>query len=58
MIYYNDPNDLVDRLQLLVASQEAGNTGVNNDISDIIDELLKKAYISKDVAIKLYNNLL
>lgn len=57
-IYYNDPNDLVDRLQLLVASQEAGNTGVNNDISDIIDELLKKAYISKDVAIKLYNNLL
>ena len=57
-LYYNDPNDLVSRLQLLVAGKRAGNTGLNNDISDIIDELLSKSYISKDVAIKLYNNLL
>ena len=57
-IYYNDPNDLVSRLNLLVASKHAGNTGVDNEISDIIDELLKKSYISKDVAIKLYNKIL
>ena len=57
-IYYNDPNDLVSRLNLLVASKHAGNTGVDNEISDIIDELLKKSYISKDVAIQLYNKIL
>jgi hypothetical protein len=57
-IFYNDPNDLVNRLNLLVASKHAGNTGVDNEISDIIDELLKKAYVSKDVAIQLYNKIL
>jgi hypothetical protein len=57
-IFYNDPNDLVNRLNLLTASKHAGNTGVDNEISDIIDELLKKSYISKDVAIQLYNKIL
>lgn len=57
-IHYSDPNDLVNRLQLLVAGKTAGNTGLSNDISDIIDELLSKSHISKDLAIKLYNNLL
>ena len=57
-IYYNDPNDLVGRLNLLVASKHAGNTGVDNEISDIIDELLRKSHISKDVAIQLYNKIL
>lgn len=57
-VHYNDPNDLVNRLQLLVAGKKAGNTGLNNDISDIIDELLSKSYISQNLAIKLYNNLL
>jgi hypothetical protein len=57
-IHYSDPNDLVSRLQLLVAGKQAGNTGLNNDISGIIDELLSKSYITKEVAIKLYNNLL
>lgn len=54
-IFYNDPNDLVNKLNLLVASKRAGNTGIDNEISDIIDELLAKSYISKDLAIKLYN---
>jgi len=57
-IYYNDPNDLVGRLNLLVASKHAGNTGVDNEISDIIDELLRKSHILKDVAIQLYNKIL
>jgi hypothetical protein len=57
-IFYNDPNDLVSRLNLLAASKNAGNTGVDNEISDIVDELLKKSYITKDVAIQLYNKIL
>jgi len=54
-IFYNDPNDLVNRLNLLFASKQAGNTGVSNEISDIIDELFSKAYISKDLAVALFN---
>jgi len=56
--YYSNPNDLVEKLALLVASKSAGNTGVENEISEIVDELLRSEYISKDVAIKLYDKLL
>ena len=38
-IYWNDPNELVNRLNLLIASQNAGNTGQNNEINAIIEEL-------------------
>lgn len=38
-IYWDDPNELVDRLRLLVASQAAGHTGHNNEIISIIEEL-------------------
>ena len=38
-IYWNDPNELVNRLKLLIASQNAGNTGQNNEINAIIEEL-------------------
>lgn len=37
--YWDDPNELVDRLKLLVASQSAGHTGHNNEILSIIEEL-------------------
>ena len=37
--YWDDPNELVDRLGLLVASKQAGNTSVNNEILSIIEEL-------------------
>lgn len=37
--YWDDPNELVDRLRLLVASQSAGHTGHNNEIIGIIEEL-------------------
>jgi len=37
--YWDDPNELVDRLRLLVASMQAGNTSVNNEIVTIIEEL-------------------
>jgi hypothetical protein len=37
--YWDDPNELVDRLRLLVASNQAGNNSVNNEIFSIIEEL-------------------
>lgn len=38
-IYWNDPNELVDRLRLLIASQVAGHNNHNNEIVSIIEEL-------------------
>lgn len=38
-IYWNDPNELVDRLKILLASQQAGNTSHNNEINSILEEL-------------------
>lgn len=37
--YWDDPNELVDRLRLLIASQSAGHSGHNNEIIEIIEEL-------------------
>ncbi len=45
--YYHDPIQLYNRLALLVASKDAGNTGVQNEISEIIDELLETRVIDK-----------
>ena len=38
-IHWDDPNVLVDRLQLLLGSQAAGNPSHNNEIMSIIEEL-------------------
>lgn len=57
-IYYSDPNELIERLQLLVASKNAGNNGVLNEISAILDELHKRWDLSKDDYISLNKNLL
>jgi hypothetical protein len=38
-VHYDDPNELVDRLKLLLASQQAGNNSHNNEIQSIIEEL-------------------
>lgn len=43
--YWDDPNELVDRLRLLVASKEAGNSSVNNEIISIIEELRESKLI-------------
>lgn len=42
--YWDDPNELVDRLRLLLASQAAGHTNHTNEIRSILDEL-KEAHI-------------
>jgi hypothetical protein len=42
--YWDDPNELVDRLRILVAAQQAGNNSGNNEILSIIEEL-REAHI-------------
>lgn len=37
--YWDDPNELVERLMLLIASQQAGHTSHDNEIISIIEEL-------------------
>ncbi|KAE9523208.1 hypothetical protein AGLY_016396 [Aphis glycines] len=45
LVYWNDPNELVDRLRLLLASKAAGNTGVSNEILSIFEELREAGLI-------------
>lgn len=45
-IFWDDPNELIERLKLLLASQSAGNTNHDNEILSIIEEL-KEARIIK-----------
>ena len=44
-IYWDDPNELVDRLRLLLAERSAGNNAHSNEISSIIEELREGGYI-------------
>ena len=45
LVYYDDPNELVTRLQLLTSSQNAGNTSVNNEIIAVLEELRERKLI-------------
>lgn len=38
-VYYDNLNEIIDRLRLLTASQMAGHTGHNNEINSILEEL-------------------
>lgn len=40
--YYDDPNELCDRLRLLVSSKSAGNTNHDQEINSIIEELRER----------------
>lgn len=44
-IYWDDPNELVDRLKLLIGSQQAGNNNHSNEIVSIVEELKEKNII-------------
>lgn len=44
-VYWDDPNELVERLRLLYASQAAGNTSHSNEIISIIEELREAGII-------------
>lgn len=44
-IYFDDPNELVNRLRLLMASQAAGHDAHDPEVVSIIDELKEGGYI-------------
>ena len=53
VIIPEDPNALLERLDLLLSSQEAGHTGVGNELVSICDELKRQKVISADTYKKL-----
>ena len=53
VIIPEDPNALLERLDLLLASQEAGHTGVGNELISICDELKRQGVINADTYKKL-----
>ena len=55
----SDPNALLERLDLLISSQEAGHTGVGNELVSICDELKRHGVIDADNYKKLnsYNKI-
>ena len=46
-VYWDDPNQLVDRLRLLVAERSAENNAHANGIYSIIEELREGVYINQ-----------
>ena len=49
----SDPNALLERLDLLLASQEAGHTGVRNELVSICDELKRQGVLDTKAYKKL-----
>ena len=45
----SDPYALLDRLDILIASKKAGNSGVLNEITSILDELLRQQIITVEL---------
>ena len=48
IILPSDPIALVERLDMLMANKEAGNTGVRNELVSVCDELLRQKLIDKN----------
>jgi len=44
IILPSHPNALCERLELLMASKQAGNTGLRNEVVSICDELLRQKF--------------
>ena len=57
VIMSSDPNALLERLDLLLASQKAGNTGVGNELVSICDEL-KRQGVLDTTAYKKLNSII
>ena len=53
----SDPNALLEKLDLLLASQEAGNTGVVNKLVSICDELKRQGVLDSNAYKKLISNI-
>ena len=48
VVYYNNVNDLLDRLELLVGSIMAGNNGARSEFSEIVHKLHQLGKIDND----------
>ena len=57
IIISSDPNTLLERLDLLLASQEAGHTGVRNELVSICDELKRQGVLKSNAYKKLISNI-
>ena len=53
VIMSSDPNVLLERLDLLLASQKAGHTGVGNELVSICDELKRQGVLDTEAYKKL-----
>ena len=53
VIMPSDPNALLERLDLLLASQEAGHSGVGNELVSICDELKRQGVLDAETYKKL-----
>ena len=53
VILPSDPNALLERLNLLLASQKAGHTGVGNELVNICDELKRQGVLDTEAYKKL-----
>ena len=53
VIMSSNPNALLERLDLLLASQEAGHTGVENELVSICDELKRQGVLDAKAYKKL-----
>ncbi len=56
-IVYSSVNDLCQKLNELVAAKGAGNTGLDNTINAVLDELLNTSAIDKDTYNNLFRNI-
>ena len=53
----NDPKALIERFDLLLASQNAGHTGVRNELVSIFDELKRQGVINTNTY-KILNSII
>ena len=58
IFYYNNPNDLLDRLELLGGSISAGNNSVKEEFSDVAHTLWKLNLINSKKLNQLLKNFL
>jgi hypothetical protein len=57
IILYNNADDLCKKLAELVVAKKAGNTGLDNDMTTMLDELLNIKFIDKDFYDKLFKRI-
>lgn len=56
LVVYSNLDDLATKLNKYITAKEAGNTGVDNYITEILDELLEKKGISIDEHNKIFQD--